>query len=65
MGDAAGGIHGIDNLPRDKNPKPPMDSELFFSWNRKRIEDLTLEDCAHAECLNTAGARFGMAFEKK
>ena len=35
---------GVDELLRDKNPKPPMDSDLFISRSRKRIEDLTDED---------------------
>jgi len=40
---------GVDNLLRDKNPKPPMDSDLFISRSRKRIADLTPEDCDDAE----------------
>lgn len=39
----------IDHLLRDKTPKPPMDSDLFISRNRKRLEDLTHEDCNDAE----------------
>lgn len=39
----------VDHLLEEKNPKPPMDSDLFISRSRKRIEELTLEDCADAE----------------
>lgn len=42
---------GIDNLLRDKTPKPPMDSDLFISRSRKRLEELTPEDCNDAECF--------------
>lgn len=41
----------VDNLLRDKNPKPPMDSDLFISRSRKRLTDLTPEDCNDAECF--------------
>lgn len=41
----------MDELLRDKNPKPPMDSDLFISRSRKRLEDLTPEDCNDAECF--------------
>ena len=36
-------VVGVDELLRDKNPKPPMDSDLFISRSRKRLMDLT--DC--------------------
>lgn len=42
---------GVDNLLRDKTPKPPMDSDLFISRSRKRLEELTPEDCNDAECF--------------
>lgn len=45
----------LDHLLRDKNPKPPMDSDLFISRSRKRIEDLTPEDCNDAECFQYCG----------
>lgn len=45
----------MDHLLRDKNPKPPMDSDLFISRSRKRIEDLTPEDCNDAECFQYCG----------
>lgn len=46
---------GMDELLRDKNPKPPMDSDLFISRSRKRLEDLTPEDCEDAECFEYCG----------
>ena len=45
----------VDNLLRDKTPKPPMDSDLFVSRSRKRLEDLTPEDCNDAECFEYCG----------
>lgn len=39
----------VDNLLRDKTPKPPMDSDLFISRSRKRLCELTPEDCNDAE----------------
>ena len=41
----------VDELLRDKTPKPPMDSDLFISRSRKRIKDLTPADCDDAECF--------------
>ncbi len=41
----------VDHLLRDKNPKPPMDSDLFISRSRKRIEDLLPEECEDAKCF--------------
>ena len=45
----------IDNLLRDKTPKPPMDSDLFISRSRKRLCDLTPEDCNDAEYFAYCG----------
>ena len=42
-------IVALDHLLRDKTPKPPMESDLFISRSRKRIESLTPEDCNDAE----------------
>lgn len=42
-------IVAVDHLLRDKNPKPPMDSDLFISRSRKRIEDLSAKECNDAE----------------
>lgn len=41
----------VDELLRDNNPKPPMDSDLFISRSRKRLEDLIDEDYCDAECF--------------
>lgn len=41
----------VDELLRDNNPKPPMDSDLFISRSRKRLDDLSDEDCCDAECF--------------
>lgn len=45
------GVVELDELLRDKNPKPPMDSDLFISRSRKRISELTPADCSDAECF--------------
>lgn len=52
----------IDELLRDKNPKPPMDSDLFISRSRKRLEDLTYEDCNDAECFEYCGKKIWNGF---
>ena len=41
----------VDELLRDKTPKPPMDSDLYISRSRKRIVDLTPAECDDAECF--------------
>lgn len=48
-------VVGVDRLLEEKTPKPPMDSDLFISRSRKRIEDLTPEDCNDAECFQYCG----------
>lgn len=55
-------VVGIDNLLRDKTPKPPMDSDLFISRSRKRIADLTPEDCTDAECFEYCGQKIWNGF---
>ena len=55
-------VVGVDELLRDKNPKPPMDSDLFISRSRKRLMDLTDEDCNDAECFEYCGMRVGNGF---
>lgn len=45
----------VDDLLRDKTPKPPMDSDLFISRSRKRLVDLTDEDCDDAETFEYCG----------
>lgn len=52
----------VDNLLRDKNPKPPMDSDLFISRSRKRLEDLTPEDCDDAKCFEYCGKQIWNGF---
>lgn len=52
----------IDSLLRDKSPKPPMDSDLFISRSRKRIEDLTPEDCDDAELFLYQGEQIWNGF---
>lgn len=52
----------VDELLRDKNPKPPMDSDLFISRSRKRIEDLTPMDCDDAECFEYCGLQVWNGF---
>jgi len=39
----------VDELLRDKTPKPPMDSDLFISRSRKRLADLAEADCRDME----------------
>ena len=53
---------GVDELLRDNNPKPPMDSDLFISRSRKRLEDLTDEDCCDAECFEYCGKQIWNGF---
>lgn len=48
-------VVGVDELLRDKKPKPPMDSDLFISRSRKRLMGLTDEDCNDAECFEYCG----------
>lgn len=52
----------MDELLRDKNPKPPMDSDLFISRSRKRLEDLRPEDCNDAECFLYKGQEIWNGF---
>lgn len=52
----------VDNLLRDKNPKPPMDSDLFISRSRKRLEDLTPEDCDDMKCFEYCGKQIWNGF---
>lgn len=52
----------MDELLRDKNPKPPMDSDLFISRSRKRLVDLTPEDCNDAECFEYCGKQIWNGF---
>lgn len=55
-------IVGVDNLLRDNTPLPTMRSKLFMSRSRKRIVDLTPEDCNDAECFNYYGKQIWNGF---
>lgn len=55
-------IVGVDNLLRDQTPMPPMKSVLFMSRRRKRISDLTPEDCNDAECFEYCGRQIWNGF---
>ena len=55
-------VVGVDELLRDKNPRPPMDSDLFISRSRKRLADLTPEDCNDAECFEYYGKQIWNGF---
>lgn len=55
-------LAGVDNLLRDKNPKPPMEANLFISRSRKRLEDLTPEDCCDAQCFEYRGRQIWNGF---
>lgn len=48
-------VVGVDNVLRDNTPLPTMKAMLFMSRSRKRIVDLTPEDCNDAECFNYCG----------
>lgn len=52
----------VDNLLKDKNPKPPMNSDLFISRSRKRLAELTEEDCADAQCFEYRGRQIWNGF---
>mgnify|MGYP001035683343 CR=1 FL=1 len=52
----------VDDLLRDNNPKPPMDSDLFISKSRKRLSDLDVEDCCDAECFLHNGTKIWNGF---
>lgn len=52
----------VDERLRDKTPKPPMDSDLFISRSRKRLEDLSPEDCDDAEYFDCRGQRIWNGF---
>lgn len=52
----------LDELLQNKLPKPPMKSSLYISRNRKRIMDLTPEDCDDAECFEYQGQKVWNGF---
>lgn len=53
---------GVDNLLRDKQPHPAMDSALFISRSRKRLEELTEEDCNDMKCFEYCGKQIWNGF---
>ena len=57
-----GKLVGLDNLLRDKNPRPPMDSDLFISRSRKRLEELTVADCDDGEYFEYKGRKVWNGF---
>ena len=52
----------IDELLRDKTPKPPMDSDLFISRSRKSLVDLCPADCKDAEYFDYHGQQIWNGF---
>lgn len=60
--EAYGRLLKVDYLLRDKNPKPPMDSDLFISRSRKRIADLAPEDYQDGEYFDYHGKQIWNGF---
>lgn len=52
----------MDEALEEKNPKPPMDSDLFISRSRKRLRDLTPEDCCDAQYFEYRGQQIWNGF---
>lgn len=52
----------VDHLLRDKSPKPPMQSKLFISRSRKRLDELTPEDCEDKKCFLYRGKQMWNGF---
>lgn len=52
----------LDSLLEAKNPKPPMNADLFISRSRKRLRDLTPSDCCDAECFEYRGRQIWNGF---
>lgn len=55
-------VVAMDELLQFKIPKPPMDSDLFISRSRKRLADLSPEDCNDAEYFEYRGRRIWNGF---
>lgn len=53
---------GVDELLRNKNPRPPMEADLFISRSRKRLVELTDEDCDDAQCFEYCGKQIWNGF---
>lgn len=52
----------MDNLLASKRPHPDMRSDLFISRSRKRLADLTPEDCDDAQCFEYCGKQIWNGF---
>lgn len=52
----------VDELLRDKTPKPPMEANLFMSRSRKRLSELTDKDCDDAQCFAYHGKEIWNGF---
>lgn len=52
----------VDNLLEEKIQKPPMDSDLFITRNRKRIDELTPEECCDAKYFRYHGKKIWDGF---
>ena len=46
-----GKLLAVDTLLEENSPKPPTESKLYISRSRKRLPELTAEDCNDAECF--------------
>lgn len=55
-------VEEIDHLLRDKTPRPPMESELFMTKSRKRLDNLTPEDCMDGEFFDYCGQQIWNGF---
>ncbi len=55
-------VEEIDHLLRDKTPRPPMESELFMTKSRKRLDNLTPEDCKDGEFFDYSGQKIWNGF---
>lgn len=60
--DSYAAVNEIDHLLATKNPKPPMSSDLFVSRSRKRLDDLTTQDCDDAEYFDYNGRKIWNGF---
>ena len=55
-------VLAVDENLKNKNPKPPMKADLFISRSRKRIVDLTAEDCDDRETFLYDGEQIWNGF---
>lgn len=52
----------MDNLLASKRPHPDMRSDLYISRSRKRLADLTPEECNDAQCFEYCGKQIWNGF---